>query len=821
MKKILFALLFLEFSVSFSQSPAIQWQKRFGGSKDEIARDIKQTNDGGYIVAGCTASFTNDGDVAFNHSSFSFPNDIWITKLDSCGAMQWQKSLGGSSDDFANAIIQTRDSGYLIAGFTQSTDGDITSTHGGGSDAWIIKLDASGNMTWQKTLGGYNNDGATGIIETSDKGYMVIAWSSSNADTLGDDDYDYAFYKIDSTGALQWQKLFGGTSDDTPFDVMQGADGRYVAVGYATSNNGDVVGHTGAIGDFDCWVVTIDSSGNLLRSQCLGGSGDDRGKAILKNSDSSFAIAATTSSSDGNVASIHGGYDIWLISQDTSGNLLWQKSFGGTLDETAHSLEASGTNGFLLAGDSYSNDGDVTGNHGGSEDMWLLNLDSTGAVMWKKTLGGTQHDEPAMFLPTKEGGYVVGGTTSSVDGDVTEPQKGLSDNWIVKLSPYLPVSASSTICAGDSATLSVSGTGSYTWMPGGISGQTVHVAPNTSTTYSVYESMNACTPVFNTVYIKVNLASVITFTTLGFRDSVCYSSGAHALTGATPAGGTYSGPGVSGPDFDPSLSGLGAFTISYSYTNSNGCTSTAGHSVTVIASPTVSFTSLGFPDSICYSAGIQTLSGGAPAGGTYSGIGVSGTNFNPTTAGTGVHAVYYNYANAANCTSTASHTLMVNAVPATTFTSLGFPDSVCYDGGVQTLSGGMPAGGIYSGPGVSGSTFDPASVGVGTYTLSYHYTNSAHCSDSASHTVSVKICNTTQIASHQKSNISVYPNPAQNTCTLRGEKLLGLIKLYSAIGNCVLTSNAGGNEASLDLSLLPKGIYVLSVQNEYIRLVKD
>jgi hypothetical protein len=101
MKKILFAFLLVKFSISFSQGPAMQWQKRFGGSKDEIVRDVHQTTDGGYIVVGSTSSFSNDGDVLLNHSSFSFPNDMWVMKVDSCGSMEWQRSLGGSNDDFA------------------------------------------------------------------------------------------------------------------------------------------------------------------------------------------------------------------------------------------------------------------------------------------------------------------------------------------------------------------------------------------------------------------------------------------------------------------------------------------------------------------------------------------------------------------------------------------------------------------------------------------------------------------------------------------------------------------------------------------------
>lgn len=582
MKKILFAFLWATCFNAFSQMPNIHWQKDFGGSRDEVIEDIKQTPDGGYIVVGSTASFTMDGDVLFNHSTYNWPWDIWVVKTDACGAMQWQRSLGGSNDDFGQSVALTNDGGYIVAGHTESQDGDVTNYLGGAADAWLIKLDSAGNTVWQKTYGGYNSDGASMIQRTSDGGFIVIAWSSSNADTLGDDDYDYAFYKIDTAGNLQWKKLYGGLMDDTPYSVIETSNGNYVAVGYAESNNGDVTNHHGAAGLGDCWVVVVDSSGNLLHEFSLGGSATDKGSAVVQTSNSSYLVAAYTNSTDGDVATALGAYDVWLISIDTSGNILWQRSYGGSQTDVVKSLEKCAGNRFILGGSSLSNDGDATGNHSTDQDCFLLNVDSAGNIRWKRMFGGTQYDATGMMRQTPDGGYIFGGYTYSNDGDATAGIfHGNADFWIVKFDPEIPISGASTICIGDTDVLSVSGAQTYTWMPGNIVGQTIHVSPSSSTTYTVYAKIDTCgAPAYNTFAVNVNTVPVVTFTTLGFADSVCVDAGAQTLTGATPAGGIYSGPGVSGNSFDPAAVGTGNYTITY-IDGSGNCSDTATHSVNV------------------------------------------------------------------------------------------------------------------------------------------------------------------------------------------------------------------------------------------------
>jgi hypothetical protein len=136
LKIILFLLFFINVYCN-AQSPIIEWKKSFGGTNDDIANSIQQTNDGGYIIAGYSAS--TNGDVTGNHG---FLTDFWIVKLASTGSIEWQKSLGGSDIDFGNSIQQTSDGGYIVAGYSASTNGDVTGNHGS-SDYWIIKLSST------------------------------------------------------------------------------------------------------------------------------------------------------------------------------------------------------------------------------------------------------------------------------------------------------------------------------------------------------------------------------------------------------------------------------------------------------------------------------------------------------------------------------------------------------------------------------------------------------------------------------------------------------------------------------------------------------
>src|SRR6478735_2293664 len=189
--------------------PAIQWQNSLGGSGGESASTVQQTTDGGYITAGY--SYSVDDDVSGNHGDA----DAWIIKLSDVGIIQWQKSLGGSNYDDAGYIEQTSDGGYITAGTTYSNDGDVSGNHGD-ADFWIVKLGSGGNIEWQKSLGGTLEDWPYSVNLTIDGGYIVAGYAYS-----GDGDVssnhgagDSWIVKLNNAGTIEWQKSLGGSNGD-------------------------------------------------------------------------------------------------------------------------------------------------------------------------------------------------------------------------------------------------------------------------------------------------------------------------------------------------------------------------------------------------------------------------------------------------------------------------------------------------------------------------------------------------------------------------------------------------------------------------------
>jgi uncharacterized delta-60 repeat protein len=345
-------------------------------------------------------------------------------------ALQWQKCLGGTANDSAQSIQPTPDGGYIMAGYTYSNDGDITGNHGGG-DAWVAKISSTGSLQWQKALGGTSYDEAKSIQPTPDGGYIVTGKTISNdGDVTGNHgNWDAWVVKLSSTGSLQWKKDLGGTADDFAYSIQPTPDGGYILTGDTLSTNGDV---TGNHGQYDAWVVKLSSTGNLQWQKCLGGTTTDYAQSIQPTPDGGYIMAGITNSNDGDVTGNHGSYDAWVVKLSSTGSLQWQKALGGTGDDGAGSIQPTADGGFIVSGSTQSTNGDVTGNHG-SQDAWVVKLSSTGSLQWQKALGGTSYDSASSIQSTPDGGYIVSGITNSTNGDVTG-NHGSYDCWVVKLS---------------------------------------------------------------------------------------------------------------------------------------------------------------------------------------------------------------------------------------------------------------------------------------------------------------------------------------------------------------------------------------------------
>ncbi|WBV61945.1 T9SS type A sorting domain-containing protein [Chryseobacterium camelliae] len=427
---ILFIFLYLG-NFAYAQSstpPNIQWQKSFGGSASETAKSIVQTPDGGYISAGFSKS--SDGNATMSHGN----NDFWIVKMDASGNLQWQKSLGGSGDDQASSIRNTSDGGYIVAGFTDSTDGDIT-LNKGLSDYWIVKLNALGNIEWQKTYGGIYQDIATSVRQTADGGYVATGYTSSNTgDVTGNHgSSDYWIIKLNSTGNLQWQKALGGSSGERAFDIQQTNEGGYIIAGDTYSYNGDLT--TSPLGSRDFWIVKLGNTGNILWEKRFGGSGEDNAYSIAQTTDNGYIVSGTTTSTNGNITFNNGQGDYWIIKLNATGNLQWQKTFGGPNYDQAYSITQSSDESYLAAGYISTLPGTTESPTPAASQYWLVKIDYSGNLLWQKDYGGNQYETAHSVIPTIDGGIVVAGFSNSNpnSGDVTG-NHGDNDFWIIKLA---------------------------------------------------------------------------------------------------------------------------------------------------------------------------------------------------------------------------------------------------------------------------------------------------------------------------------------------------------------------------------------------------
>ena len=428
-------------SLHAQPAPQIQWQRTFGGSLSDAAYSITQTPDNGYIFVGFSNS--NDGDFKDHHGTTA-TRDCIAGKLDSNGTLEWLHSLGGTGNDLSVCVSLATGGGYFIGATSNSNDGDVSGHHGSAttSDCWIIKLDEKGNKLWQRSFGGSLDDGVARIIPTSDNGFLFAARSNSNdGDVTGHhgsvSNSDIWIVRIDSLGKILWQKSYGGSGTDAPFGLSRTDDNDYVIAGYSNSNDGDVSGNHGG---YDIWVLKINDTGKVIWENSFGSPKDDDMNSITLASDGGYIFGGSTYYSGGDVTAPHNGhhdeYDIWVVKLSRQGKIVWQRSLGGTGRDYEQDVAATSDGGCFVSGYSTSNDLDVSGHHGDTTnyDGWIAKLDSTGKLLWQKSIGGTKMDGASGIAITHDGGCAIACNSYSSDGDLNMNHGG-EDCWIVKLLP--------------------------------------------------------------------------------------------------------------------------------------------------------------------------------------------------------------------------------------------------------------------------------------------------------------------------------------------------------------------------------------------------
>ncbi len=429
MKKIFifFCSAFLIFTSAFSfgqQAPGIEWQHTFGGIDDDHAYTLQQTTDGGYILGGY--SYSNiSGNKTENSKGI---NDYWIIKTDIAGNIQWQKTIGGNGSDLLYFLQQTNDGGYILAGWSNSgTAGDKTENCIGIVDYWIVKTDSLGNIQWQNTIGGTDHDELYYIKQTNDGGYILGGYTSSGIS--GDHtencygQYDYWMIKTDTVGNIQWQNTMGGTPQDFLYCVQQTNDGGYILGGYSNSLiSGDKTEN--CLGGYDYWMVKTDSLGNIQWQNDIGGSDDDKLFSIQQTTDGGYILGGWSRSniSGDKTENCLGLDDYWIVKTDSAGNIQWQNTIGGNNYDKLNSIQQTVDGGYILGGFSSSDiSGDKSESSNGNVDYWIVKTDATGNILWENTIGGNAIDALYAVQQTSDGGYIMGGySNSNISGDKTE-----------------------------------------------------------------------------------------------------------------------------------------------------------------------------------------------------------------------------------------------------------------------------------------------------------------------------------------------------------------------------------------------------------------
>ena len=354
-----------------SAQAALGWSKTYGGTgTDHGWGETVQTSDGGYAIAGDTDSFGAGG------------YDFWLVKTDASGNMQWNKTYGGALNEQCDVMCQTSEGGYAMAGSTSSFGG-------GAQDFWLVKTDASGNMLWNKTYGGTGNEGVLAVVQTSEGGYAL----AGNTSSFGAGSDDFWLVKTDASGNMLWNRTYGGIGKDVAYGLVQTSEGGYAVAGYTQS-----FGAGGA----DVWFVKTDAAGNMQWNKTFGGTGTEWAVFLVKSSDGGYAIPGYTTSGGG-------GFKVYLVKTDASGNMEWNKTYAGN-GEVAHHAIQTADGGYALAGFKMN-----------TPVGWLLiKTDASGNMQWNQTYAGTVPDAAYSVIQTSDGGYAMTGNTKSFGAGGTD-----------------------------------------------------------------------------------------------------------------------------------------------------------------------------------------------------------------------------------------------------------------------------------------------------------------------------------------------------------------------------------------------------------------
>ena len=399
--------------------------KTFGGSDDDEANDIINTSDGGFMVIGSSKS--NDGLI---QNKMDLESDIILMKFDSDKSIEWVKNYGGSRDDRGQSVVEVSGIGYALLGYSMSNDGDASNNEGF-HDNWVILIDSIGNIIWEKSYGFSGHDHAYNIIKTKDgnlffNGFLDVTASRGLGSTekveksIKHGVGEFWCHKIDLDGNILWRKYFGGTNNDRSYDSIETADGDFIIVGSSESSDNDI---SSPKGSYDIWVIKLSSNGDFLWERSYGGSKYETANSIIQSSDKKIHILGSTLSDDKDISFQMGSSDVYLLTIDSDGNLLSGQTFGGSNFDMGKKIEIDNKDNLWLTGYSRSLDFDLSFNKG-KNDAVLIQLSKNRILKKVLAIGAEGEDIANSLIHFNENEIIVAGYSDSKEDYFVENKGG-------------------------------------------------------------------------------------------------------------------------------------------------------------------------------------------------------------------------------------------------------------------------------------------------------------------------------------------------------------------------------------------------------------
>lgn len=448
------SFLFLDINTQAQlPAPTTQWSKCYGGTNiDGMGRAI-EAHGGGFIVVGVSLSKDGNLDTCACINKVSF-----LAKVNIDGGIEWQKFYGNSEAGIGG-IAKIPSGGYVLCGYAAKIGEDVTQIKGGG-DYWVVRINDTGKIIWEKCYGGSEGDIPIKVLVDKSNNIYVGGYSNSyNGDVktphtvLPFATDDYWVIKLDSVGNLIWERSYGGSADDMPYDMALTADNGLVLCGRVESNNGDVVGfHRGF--PVDAWVVKIDSNSNIEWQKPCGGSSSEDFYSITATEDSGFVVVGNTVSIDGDLKGINlstdNSYKTWIIKFKKDGIIEWQKCIGGSGYSRPNIVVTDKQGNYIIQAEAsvpmQFNPGPLQIDYPNKFRGILLKLDKHGELIWNRYVGGTNNNYLSMnafasiILDHKNCIYGFGATRAKnydVSNSNDDDSFLVGDGWIMKFNPEI------------------------------------------------------------------------------------------------------------------------------------------------------------------------------------------------------------------------------------------------------------------------------------------------------------------------------------------------------------------------------------------------